>query len=106
MSLSYNIARQKLRVCAERRKKYYDIQAKPQQFQVGDWAKPLPKAVQVKVNQVAEGLYRALFGSAYPAVQLLVVEVSEDQGICGSHRQLKKCHGEIPESWLSASLHK
>jgi len=37
MRLSYKIARQKLRVCAERRKKYYDIRVKPQQFDVGDW---------------------------------------------------------------------
>jgi len=34
---AYKIARQKLRVCAEKRKKYYDVRVKPQQFSVGEW---------------------------------------------------------------------
>jgi len=33
MTLAYKIARQKLRVCAEWRKKYYDSRVKPQSFE-------------------------------------------------------------------------
>jgi len=37
MRIAYAAARQKLKVCAERRKKYYDLRVKPKQFAVGDW---------------------------------------------------------------------
>ena len=37
MRNAYAVARQKLKVCAVRRKKYYDLRVKPKQFAVGDW---------------------------------------------------------------------
>jgi len=37
MLQAYSIARRKLRACAQRRKKYYDVKVKPQQFVVGEW---------------------------------------------------------------------
>ena len=104
MSLSYNVARQKLRVCAERRKKYYDLRVKPQQFQVGDW---------VYYHYPRRFKYRSLkWQKAYTGPYLVVkliqrlncwLQKSPKAKAFAAHvDKLQKCYGETP-SWLVPS---
>ena len=107
MSLSYDIARQKLRVCAERRKKYYDIRVKPQQFQVGDWVYyHYPRRFRsrsLKWQKASTGPY--LVVKLIQPSNCWLQKSPKSKAFVAHIDKLKKCHGETPESWLSMSVH-
>ena len=104
MSMSYNVGRQKLRACAERCKKYYDIRVRPQQFRVGDWVYyHYPRRIRSRSLK-----WQKAYAGPYLVVKLIqpsncwLQKTPKTKVFVGHFDKLKKCHGEVPKSWLPA----
>jgi len=105
MRIAYAVARQKLKVCAERRKKYYDLRVKPKQFAVGDWVyHHYPRRFKSKSAK-----WQQAYTGPYLIVKLLEPSNCWLQKSVKSKRfvahfdKLKKCLGVTPNSWLTKS---
>ena len=105
MSIAYAVARQKLKICAERRKKYYDLKVKPKQFAVGDWVYfHYPRKFKSKSAK-----WQQAYTGPYLIVKLLEPSNCWLQKSVKSKRfvahldKLKKCLGNAPDSWLPKS---
>jgi len=105
MKYTYAVARQKLKVCAERRKKYYDLRVKPKQFAVGDWVYyHYPRKFKSKSAK-----WQQAYVGPYLIVKLLEPSNCWLQKSVKSKRfvahfdKLKKCLGGTPDSWLPKS---
>jgi len=103
MRLSYKVARQKLRVCAERRKKYYDIRVKPQQFDVGDWVLyHYPRRFKSRSQK-----WQKAYTGPFLIVKMLepsncwLQKSQKSQTFVAHLDKLKKYYGDTPNSWLS-----
>jgi len=108
MKLSYKIARQKLRVCAERRKKYYDIRVKPQQFDVGDWVLyHYPRRFKSKSQK-----WQKAYIGPFLIVEMLepsncwLQKSQKSQKFVAHIDKLKKYYGDTPDSWLPSNSSK
>jgi len=105
MRLSYKIARQKLRICAERRKKYYDIRVKPQQFDVGDWVLyHYPRRFKSRSQK-----WQKAYIGPFLIVEMLepsncwLQKSQKSQKFVAHIDKLKKYYGDTPNSWLPSN---
>jgi len=105
MSIAYTVARQKLKVCAEGRKKYYDLRVKPKQFAVGDWVYfhyPRKfKSKSVKWQQAYTGPY--LIVKLLEPSNCWLQKSVKSKKFVAHFDKLKKCLGNTPDSWLPKS---
>jgi len=101
----YGIAREHLRVSAERRKKTYDIRVKEATFRVNDWVWYwYPRRYQKKSPKWQRsyvGPY--LIVRAIAPVNFVIQRSARAKPIVVHIDKLKKCYGQTPESWLTVT---
>jgi len=102
MTEAYEIARRRLRVCAERRKKYYDASVKTQTFRVGDWVYyHYPRRFRsrsLKWQKAYTGPF--LIVRMIEPSNCVLQRSAKSKGFVTHIDKLKKCFGETPVSWL------
>lgn len=90
-------------MCAERRKKYYDIKVKPQQFNVGEWVYyHYPRKFKSR-SQKWQKAYTGPFlvvKSLAPS-NCWLQKSPKAKSFVVHMDKLKKCYGDTPVSWLS-----
>jgi transposase InsO family protein len=102
----YELARNHLRVAAERRKTDYDIRVKRVDFDVGAWVwywyprRYRNKYPKWQSNYV--GPY--LVVRKIPPVNYVIQKSSKAKPIVVHADKLKKCYGETPSSWLPGEI--
>jgi hypothetical protein len=99
----YGVAREHLRVAAERRKKTYDIRVKEATFRVNDWVWYwYPRRYQKKSPKWQRsyvGPY--LIIRAIPPVNFVIQKSARGKPVVVHIDKLKKCYGQTPDSWLT-----
>jgi len=100
---AYRLAREKLRASAERRKRYYDVKVKSEQFEVGDWVYyHYPRKFQSKSAK-----WQLSYTGPYLIVKMIepvncVLQKSAKSNPFVVHiDKLKKCFGPTPIIWVS-----
>jgi transposase InsO family protein len=98
----WEIARDHLRVAAERRKVTYDIRAKESQFQVGDWVwywcPRRYKNRSPKWQRCYTGPY--LIVRVIAPVNYVLQKSARSKAFVVHTDKIKKCYGATPSNWL------
>ena len=98
----YEIARNHLRVAAERRKATYDVRVKKTEFEIGDWVwywyprRYRNKYPKWQRNYVGPYLVTRII----PPVNYVIQKSCRAKPIVVHADKLKKCHGVTSTSWL------
>jgi len=102
-SNEYRVAREKLRASAERRKRYYDMKVKSEQFEVGDWVYyHYPRKFQsksAKWQRSYTGPY--LIVKMIEPVNCVLQKSAKSKPFVVHVDKLKKCFGPTPTTWVS-----
>lgn len=100
---AFQLARKHLRASAERRKRYYDIRVKTEQFAVGDWVYyHYPRRYQsrsLKWQQAYIGPY--LIVRMIEPVNCVLQKSAKSKPFVAHVDKLRRCYGQVPTSWLS-----
>lgn len=100
---AFQFARKHLRASAERRKRYYDIRVKSEQFAVGDWVYyHYPRRYQsrsLKWQQAYIGPY--LIVRMIEPVNCVLQKSAKSKPFVAHVDKLRRCYGQVPTSWLS-----
>ena len=100
---AYELARKHLRASAERRKRYYDIKVKSEQFAVGDWVyyhyPRRYKSRSPKWQRSYTGPY--LIVRVIEPVNCVLQRSAKSKPLVAHFDKLKRCYGQTPASWLS-----
>ena len=100
---AYELARKHLRASAERRKRYYDIKVKSEQFAVGDWVyyhyPRRYKSRSPKWQRSYTGPY--LIVRVIEPVNCVLQRSAKSKPLVTHFDKLKRCYGQTPASWLS-----
>jgi transposase InsO family protein len=104
--VAYGVAREHLRVAAERRKANYDIRVKPLEFAVGDWVWYwYPRRFQRKSPK-----WQKNYTGPYLIVRVIrpsnyVLQKSPRSKPFVVHAdKLKRCYSSTPDNWLAAGV--
>ena len=100
---AFHLARKHLRASGERRKRYYDIKVKPEQFSVGDWVfYHYPRRYQsksLKWQQAYTGPF--LIIKIIKPVNCVLQKTAKSKPFIAHVDKLKRCYDQTPTSWLS-----
>ena len=99
---TFQLARSRLRSSAIRRKKYYDIKARPFNFKVGDWVwQYYPRRFSSRSPKWSKS-YRGpfLIVRAIEPVNYVLQRSPRAQQFVVHVDSIKKCFGPTPDSWL------
>ena len=104
-SEAYQLAHKHLRASAERRKRVYDVRVRAEQFKVGDWVfYHYPRRFQsrsAKWQKAYIGPY--LVVRIIEPVNCVLQKTAKSKPFIVHVDKLKRCYGETPTSWVSAS---
>jgi transposase InsO family protein len=102
----YDLAREELRVAAERRKKTYDVKVKKAEFHVGEWVWYWYPRRYTKRSHKWQKMYVGpyLIIRAIEPVNFVIQKSPQSKPLVVHVDKLKKCYGETPKSWLNSSV--
>ena len=99
---AYELVRQQLKRCAERRKKHYDLRAKPEEFKSGQWIWYFcPRRIvgrSPKWSKFYSGPWLIL--KMLGPVNAVIQRSKNTHPIVVHIDKLKPCFGKTPKSWL------
>ena len=102
---TYELAREELRVSAERRKKTYDVRVKKAEFAVGDWVWYWYPRRYTQKSPKWQKMYVGpyLITRVIQPVNYVLQKSSRSKPFVVHADKLKKCYGNTPDSWFSPS---
>jgi transposase InsO family protein len=102
---SYELAREQLRVSAERRKKTYDVRVKKAVFKEGDWVWYWYPRRYTKKSPKWQKMYVGpyLIVRVIEPVNYVIQKSLRAKPFVVHADKLKKCYGVTPDSWVSHS---
>ena len=102
---AFHLARERLRISAERRKRTYDINVKEEKFSVGDWVyynyPRRYKSRSVKWQKSYIGPY--LIVRKLGPVNCVLQKSFKTKPFVVHVDKLKRCYGETPDSWIQVN---
>jgi len=100
---AFQLARQKLRASAERRKRHYDVKVRAEPFKVGDWVYYYyPRKYQSRSAKWQRSyIGPSLVVRVIEPVNCILQKTAKSKPFVVHVDKLKRCHGETPEAWVS-----
>jgi transposase InsO family protein/predicted aspartyl protease len=102
---NYELAREQLRVTAERRKRTYDIRVKKAEFVTGEWVWYWYPRKYIKKSPKWQKMYVGpyLVIRVIEPVNYVIQKSPRAKAFVVHADKLKKCYGDTPSSWLSST---